>query len=290
MSLIEILTYFDLFDYPLTKEEVLAFSKIKTTEWKNPQIDFQNDYYFLKGRNKIVQIRQNREKYAKKLWKKTYFYLRFLKIVPFLKMVAVCNTLAFNHPEKESDIDLFIITKKKRIWTTRLLTTFLLQILGVRRYGKKVSARFCLSFWCTEEAINLEKIQIKPQDPYLAFWCLTLKPILDNNLHQKFLNENQKWIKSQYNLNFNPPKKNFPKTFQSNFIAQVGELILKNGIGNFLEKKIKAKLEPRSQSKAQKAGPEASIIISDQMLKFHNKDKRSEIYKKWRKKLFNSNL
>lgn len=287
MKLLDIITYFDIFDYSLTKEEIVNFNQINDKEWENLKIESKAGFYFLKGREEILQIRKKRERYAQKLWRKTYLYLRILKYVPFLKMVAVCNTLAFNHPEKNSDIDLFIVTSKNRIWTTRIITTFLLHILGVRRHSNKVSSRFCLSFWCTEKAINLENIQIKPQDPYLMFWCLTLKPVLDNNLYHQFIQENSTWIKNNYDLNFQNVIKTHAKSspklkiFKSNFFAKMLEYLLNGKLGNYLENKIKSKLKPRAEEKAKKAGPDSSIIISDQMLKFHNKDKREEIYKKW---------
>lgn len=281
MQLKAILRYFDLFDYPLTKEELLNFTQIKPEEWANPEIQEKNGYYFLNGREKIIETRIKREEYAKQLWLKTYFYLRILKYLPFLKMVAVCNTLAFNHPEKESDIDLFIVTSKNRLWIARILTTFCLQLLGVRRHGNKISGRFCLSFWCTEDAINLEQIQIKPLDPYLAFWCLTLKPVLDNNLYEKFIEENSLWIKNQYSLNFKKEQKS--AFYQTNFIGKFLEFLLKEKFGNFLEAKIKKILKPRTEKKATKANQDSSLIISDTMLKFHNKDKRAEIVKKWQK-------
>jgi len=290
MQLLEIITYFDLFDYPLTKEEIFNFSKIEASEWENKNIEIKDDFYFLKGRSEIIEIRKAREKHAQTLWKKTYFYLKFLKLIPFLKMVAICNTLAFNHPEKDSDIDLFIITTKNRLWTARILTTFLLQILGVRRHGKKVSERFCLSFWCTEEALNLKNIQIKPNDPYLAFWCLTLKPVLGNSLYKNFIQKNHDWIKEKYKLKFRipqPHQERLKKSFHSNLIAKLLEKILNGKLGNYLEKKIKNKLQPRAEKKAKQAGPKSSIIISDNMLKFHNHDKRKNIYEKWQEKLGN---
>lgn len=314
MTLLEIITYFDLFDYPLKKEEILNFAKIQKEEWTNSKIEVKDNFYFLKGRSEIIETRRRREEHAKKLWKKTHFYIRFLKFVPFLKMVAVCNTLAFNHPEKDSDIDLFIVTGKNRLWTARVLTTFLLQILGVRRHGKKVSGRFCLSFWCTEETLDLEKIQIKPQDPYLAFWCLTLQPVLNNDLYKNFIQKNTEWIEKKYRLALKSPYETEGDTggvgiqksqqtpcltksqtapfdsaqvtaISSNLFASLFEKILNGYIGNSIENFLKNKLKPRAEKKAKIAGPQSSIIISDQILKFHNHDKRKEVYENWNAKL-----
>ena len=36
-----------------------------------------------------------------------------MQMLPFVRTVALCNSLSFYNAERESDIDLFIITEKK---------------------------------------------------------------------------------------------------------------------------------------------------------------------------------
>lgn len=284
MRLIELLAYFDLFNHPLTREEILAWIEVAENEWSNPQIETKDQFFFLRGRSKLVELRQKRQQHTQKLWRKIWFFLRILKYVPFLRLVNVCNTLAFNYADKDSDIDLFIVTTPRRLWTTRLLVTFLLQILGVRRHHDKIAGRFCLSFWCTEEALNLEKIQIAPSDPHFVFWILAQQPVLDNtNLYKNFIQTNHQWIKAKYGLN-QPQKFNAP-VYHSNFLTHLGEYLLQGKWGDFVERKIRGKLKPRAKKKAALATSEASLIISDQMLKFHNRDTRQEITQKFQAKL-----
>lgn len=127
------------------------------------------------------------------LFARTGKYSRLCAWIPGLRMIAIGNTLAMYCSDEESDIDLFVVTDPHRMWLVRLVMTFLFQILGVRRYGKHVAGRMCLSFYATTNAIDLEKISIE-NDVYLAHWCETIKPIVDiGNAYDLFLGKNR-WI------------------------------------------------------------------------------------------------
>jgi hypothetical protein len=92
-----------------------------------------------------------------------------------------------NAAHKDSDIDLFIITKNNRIWTTRICFTLILTLLGQRKTTKKHAGKFCLSFFITENYLNLENIAIK-NDIYLKYWIESLVPIINkNNAFEKFI-------------------------------------------------------------------------------------------------------
>jgi len=45
--------------------------------------------------------------------------LKFIGGIPWVKMVAITGSLAAYNPEKDSDIDMMIITKQNRVWITR---------------------------------------------------------------------------------------------------------------------------------------------------------------------------
>jgi predicted nucleotidyltransferase len=100
-------------------------------------------------------------------------------------MIALCNSRAMGKADKNSDIDLFVITKKENLWTARFIVTAITAILGVRRRNthglKKTKDKFCLSFFITEEAMNLGDIRLQPNDPYLDRWIYTLLPLVNKN-------------------------------------------------------------------------------------------------------------
>lgn len=231
-----------------------------------------------------ILLNMNR-KIEKLLWKKSEKYMKKLQIVPFLRMVSVCNNLAFGKVDEKSDIDIFIIAKKGRLFMVRLFVTFLLHILGVRRHGNKITGRFCLSFFIDDQALNLEKIALR-NDIYLAYWIKSMIPLIDDGVSKEFLDKNL-WAKryfeneSDFFIKTDGVIKN--SKFNS-FWNKIFHAIFSGKFGDFIEKRIKSWQIKRAKNKMGKADSGASLIVEDHVLKFHNIDRR-EIYRnKWFKK------
>lgn len=195
----------------------------------------------------------------KQLWRRVYRYLPLLRFVPGLRMVAVCNNLAFGSVHSGSDIDLFVVARKGQLFTVRIFVTFILQLLGVRRHGSKVAGRFCLSFFVDDSALNLEDLAIE-RDYYLAFWILTMRPVIDDGVYQEFLRENA-WVGSYVKsgprsgsyVKFEPWKWKFFSFFE-------------DWMRNWQLK--------RAGAKRRRADERASLVVSEHVLKFHNIDRR----------------
>lgn len=124
---------------------------------------------------------------------KTKKYIRYIKWVPGLKMIAVWNSISMHAGTPESDIDLFIVTTPESMWINRIIITFIFSLLWVRKTDKKHAWMFCLSFFATTEWMNFKNWKIQ-DDIYLYFWIVYLKPILSYNYtYELFLKENSSW-------------------------------------------------------------------------------------------------
>jgi hypothetical protein len=124
------------------------------------------------------------------LWKKVEKYRTVLDFIPGISCICICNSLAMNTCHKVSDIDLFIITKKNRIWTTRVLITLFFMCLGERKTQNKHAGKFCLSFFISEDTPSFETFAI-PQDIYLAYWIEHLIPLINKNQSfERFIKKN----------------------------------------------------------------------------------------------------
>jgi hypothetical protein len=288
----KIISWFDVFDYPLTHEEITKFTNLPEKTIKkeikillSDKINYYNDYYFLKGRKSSIEQRQKNLKNSKKLIKKINKWQFLFRITPFIKMTAICNTLALNNANETSDIDLFIITKKGRIFIARTIITFLSSVLGLRRHGEKIKERFCLSFFITENVLNFKKIMIDKNDIYLAYWITTLKPLFGFDTYQKFIEINKTWTKNFFRM---PDTNNFKKTYTSiSKIQDILEYFLKGKIGDLIEKKLEHWQIARAKKKITHLDQRASIIISKNMLKFHNIDMRAFYRNEWKKRIKN---
>lgn len=284
-SVFATVAWFDVFDQPVSAEEAhkylfwkkASLAEVKKALKKDKRISESFNFYFLKGRNAIVLGRCKRQYYAGKLWKKVFKNRFIFRWTPFVRLAAVGNTLAMGWPEKESDIDFFIVTEKNRLFTARLFLTFFTQIFRLRRHGKKISERYCLSFYRADESFDLSPLQIKPADPYLAFWAATLMPIW-GNVRKELIIANR-WVKAYFpNLEMDFPRLKKKLTWC--------EKLLGGHLGNFLEKRLKHWQLKRIRSKMQSNYTEKTSVVADEhILKFHENDRRREYWQEWQKRL-----
>lgn len=285
-SVLETLAYFDIFDYPLTSIDLSKF--LWRDRWSEDCLENKFEkYFFLNGKEKNIHSRLKNEKISKHLWKKVLRYVGFLQMFPFIKMVSVCNNLAYNNTDDKSDIDLFIVIEKNRLWSTRLFITFLFQILGVRRHGKKIAGKFCLSFFVTEDALKISDLALHDEDVYLTYWMATIVPVLDYfGTYQRFLDVNRDYLgKNLPNFVGNYQKEKIITDSKFFIIIQnILKFLLNNKIGDFLEKILKKILKKRALKKFQKLDSRSGVIISDTVLKFHDVDRRGEYYDRWKEK------
>ncbi len=198
-------------------------------------------------------------------------YSWIFSFVPGLIAVFYCNTTAFRSANKESDIDLFVVSKNNQLWICRVFLTFFFQILGIRRHENKVKNKFCLSFFSTADgALNLKDLQIeKNNDPYLAVWIATAELVFGKNEFLKEFQKKNNWI-NDYGLQFKR-KSEFKNT---NFIQIM--------LGNILEClsfewSLKKVFLSRTLKKAKNLKNKNGTIISERYLKFHDKDIRESV-------------
>lgn len=222
-------------------------------------------------------IKDSPSDYELELIEKTQKYSKYVSWIPWLQMLAVCNSLSmYATKEKWSDIDLFIITSKNRLWSVRIIITIIFQLLWVRRHGNKIKERFCLSFFIDETAMNFSSFSIE-NDVYLYFWAYYLKPIVNkNNTYDKFIEANLKlWINKDTlhkdNLKYLIYNKTEVKKKKLNLLVKfwdIFEILCKN---IFL---------PKTLAHKKKLWDPWGLIIDDHILKFHDKDTRLEIREK----------
>lgn len=283
------LAFFDIFDYPLTLGEIqkylyksnlkISLNEIKEILNKSSNVSEKNGLFFLKDRENICDSLLERRAYYEKFIKRIKKYCKFFKVIPFLRFVSLCNIMGA--PKKESDIDLFIVAKSNRLFIVRILVTLLFHLLGIRRHKKKISGRFCLSFYITDRRLNLSKIFIKPEDPYMYYWLRTMHLIFgEKELYREFLLTNDV-ILSNWDLSpFVEDNGWFSKD-----IRKIFERILSGKLGDFFERKLGNWQKKRAFEKQRKLEPNNGVIISDDMLKFHDKDRRRLFLNVWKNKL-----
>ena len=125
----------------------------------------------------LMGVKKSPNAHEDYLFERAKKYIKKISWIPGIEMVAVVNSLSMYATHRDSDIDLFIVTKPGMIWFVRFFSTVTLWFYGVWRHGKDIRENFCLSFFITTDALNLEKIAIE-NDIYLYYWIKYMKPIL----------------------------------------------------------------------------------------------------------------
>jgi len=180
------LTYFDQYDYPLTRPE-LSFWLHK--EETTGSYESDGKYFFLPGRKEITKVRLAREAISKKKWELARLAGERIKKFPTVLAVFVTGSLAMNNAQVDDDIDLMVVTSANSLWITRVLTN-LLFFFQRRLPGQKTAPdRLCFNLWLDEKNLH-----ITPRDLYRAHEILQAKIVWDKgNIASRFLTANP-WI------------------------------------------------------------------------------------------------
>lgn len=217
-------------------------------------------------------IQENPGEIENNFYKKLEKYLKYISWIPGIRLIGVWNSLSMNCAKSSSDIDLYIVTSPKRMWLVRILVTFIFQILWVRKTPQHHAGRFCLSFFSTTDALDFWKFRIS-NDIYLYFWILYFKPIINiNNTYSHFLEANKSWA----NFSKHPAQIQENKKYIK-YSKNISERNILSKIWDILDNFLKKIFLPKTLRHYEKIWKPYGIIISDDMLKFHNWDVRRDI-------------
>lgn len=288
-SIFKTLAYFDVFDYPLSINEVeirlitsLRVSDVETglrDLIKQNKIEQKDGFYFLPNRKEIVEIRKQRYNISLEKIKKARYVIWWLKFIPWIKAIFICSGLGLLNAEENADIDLLIITSKNRIWSARFWSAGILKILNMRPSEGNIKDKFCLSHFITEDNLSLENTKIQENDIHLIYLLTYYLPIYyEDNLWQKFIQANN-WIK-KYLANFKYSEEVERFIIRPQFIW-LKKLICKIQFNweERLYKKIQLNIMPKILKDMM--NKDNRVIINNKMLKLHTNDCRKEIYDKW---------
>ncbi len=289
--LLATVTWFDGFNLALKVEQLpkLVLGKMVTLEevlhalkYLDNYLEIEDGYVFLKGRENMVKITEEKLKRKKSLEKRVEHWKWIFKMIPFLKMAAICNYNSFGDVSKKSDIDIFVVTNKGRIFLARTFLTFLTELWGVRRHDGKVVGQFCLSFYASEEYLQFESLLFE-NDIYFAYWILALDPFYcEEGVWDKLWDQNQ-WLENYFE-EYDRLKKKINISEITRW-KKFWEKFWGNKWGDKLEKLL-GKYSIRRFEKRKKSFPvNASIIVSEKVLKYHNNDRRIFYRERWQKNL-----
>jgi len=197
---------------------------------------------------------------------------------PFIKMVALTQSVTMETAKESSDVDIFTITATNRLWTARFLALAKLKLARLAKRKGRTTDRGCFGFWLDETALNLLPIALE-NDIYLSFWLAHLTPLINRDrTYERFISQNNRLL-----ARFPNWRRNITGTTRGvSGSTKIFEWLLGGRIGDWVESilfKFQAKKIWRDKI-AHRTG--ASVVANRTMCKLHHFDARAEIRDQWR--------
>lgn len=232
-SILATLAYFDLFSYPLTAAEIYLFLGEKSNQAEvNEGIHLLiqegsifnfSRFYTLQNDYSLVVRRYNGNIKAADMIKIAGRISNLLIKFPYVRGVAISGSLSKNFADEYSDIDLFIITAKNRLWIARTL----MHALKKLSYLANRQDYFCMNYYIDEQAL-----QINERNVYTAIEVVTLMPLQGDSAFEQFYSANQ-W--TQKYLPNKLLRVSSARPVKDHFWKKTVEFLLNNRMGCWLD-------------------------------------------------------
>jgi hypothetical protein len=180
-SILKVLAYFDLFNYPISGEEVFFFLDTPVDKdalsatmehlLEEHRIFRHGGFFSLQDDPGLVVRRLKGNDHAQTLLSIAAKNSRFLFQFPFVRGIGISGSLSKNYADENADIDYFIITGPNRLWISRTLMHLYkkLTFLTGRQH------RYCMNYYIDEQAL-----EIVEKNEFTAIEVITLKPFCGN--------------------------------------------------------------------------------------------------------------
>jgi hypothetical protein len=231
-QLLKTLIYFDIFKYPLSKDELICYSGIAEKDYNNAEeelvslykqgiINCHKGFYFFGEDLSLVDMRLENNARATKRIRIARKYSKIISFFPFVRGVFLSGSISKGSISKGDDIDYFIVTAPKRLWIARTMLVLFRRVFLLNSHRN-----FCINYF-----IDSESFEIASRNRFTATEIAFLIPMYNAKLHSEFLKSNE-WIKSYYPTFLQESNLSF---YHFPLIKSLTELLFSSIIGNKIE-------------------------------------------------------
>ena len=281
-AMIMALCYADIFDFPLTVDEIARFAPgaALTIDEAEQRLNSEGplagivkrsgNFYFLDGRGENCQRRLDRETESRQQLEIALKRLIPLQGVPFLRAAAVTGALAAMNSPTGDDVDLLIISSRGRTWTAY----FFLRLWRLFSHNPDI---------CFNVFVSESDLVFRNQNLFYAREILGALPVFNNGAYDRFIDANR-WIfdifpswnpsadRQRYRLNTSPLWRRRQRLLERVLSGPLGDLF------EYIVHKIQAKNLISSAT-------ETSMRMRRNRIKLHKRDNRSPILDKYEQRI-----
>jgi hypothetical protein len=235
-SILKILSYFKVFQYPLTGDEIWKYLSIKCDKeavsaclpyLEEYKLVYRiEEYYYLENDTRVIDRRKKGNALGKKKLVKAKRIARFLGNFPFVECVCISGSLSKDFALPDGDLDYFIITSPKRLWIARSI----MHVFKKLTFPFNAQHSFCMNYY-----ISMGNMNVNPKNFYTAIELATLKTIYVQKGMGELYEHNYDWIKL-YLPNYNIANSSKKPIQKKNMMPTLIELLLNKMNGDKIEK------------------------------------------------------
>lgn len=235
-AVFQTLAYFEVFQYPLREEEVLAFCTEPgaTLEAVNEILQnllgqgriFQFGGFFqLKNNASWASERLEYNRRADTVMPRAKRMAGFIAKFPFVRAVFVSGSLSKHCMRPESDVDFFIVTTPGRLWLARTALVLFKKIFLLNSH----------KYFCVNYFVDTEHLEVEEKNLFTATESVTLLPMWGAGFYEDFCRANA-WAWQRFPHCARRSTAGLPPV-EMGFFKKMLESLFSGRLGNWLDQK-----------------------------------------------------
>jgi hypothetical protein len=197
-SVLRILAYFDIFNYPLSAREIFEYCDHKDISFielgvelsqllASGYINEHREFYFLQNDPGLVEKRLEANIISEKYLEKASRFSSIMAHFPFVRGICISGSLSKKNADHKADIDYFILTQPGRLWIARTLLVLF----------KKLFLLNSRKFFCVNYFVDTDHLEIPDRNIFTATEIVFLIPTYNLDNYRLFLEANA-WTSRHY--------------------------------------------------------------------------------------------
>ncbi|HTH54902.1 MAG TPA: hypothetical protein VL728_02575 [Cyclobacteriaceae bacterium] len=267
-ALVRAILYFDIFNYPITADEARAFAPSSIKGRSDHLLDnlvsqgilFKLDeFYSVRNDPSMVTKRLEGNRLAERRMQTARKYSRLIASFPFVRAVMLSGSISKNFMVKDSDIDYFIVTEKKRLWIARTMLTVFRRVFLLNSLRN-----FCVNYF-----IDTDHLEIPDHNIFTATELATLRSMYGASVIREFRNQNQWVSRSLPQVAFDANSINERNFYLKRFVEGLALFVPMDGLNTWLMNISRARWKRKYQTQYEETDFEIAFRCQEGVSKCH---------------------
>ncbi len=235
-AVLQTLAYFEVFQYPLREEELLAFcaepgatpellTEILQNLLEQGRIYQFGAFFQLTNNASWASKRLEYNRRADAVLPRARRMAGFIAKFPFVRAVFVSGSLSKHCMRPESDVDFFIVTSPGRLWVARTALVLFKKIFLLNSH----------KYFCVNYFVDTEHLEVEEKNLFTATESVTLLPMWGVDYYDDFCRANT-WAWQRFPHCARRSTADLPPV-ETGFFKKMLESLFSGRLGNWLDQK-----------------------------------------------------